>query len=97
MQATGKSRKEACLLFEQDAEKTSVVTTEQKTGVGRSVKGFLELLGKVRQEMKLVHRPDWQEVRSTTLVVIAFVFLFAFYLRALDWIFSPLDRWLLNH
>ena len=94
MQATGKSRKEACLLSQQDAGKTSLVTSEEKAGV---VKGFLEFLGKVRQEMKLVHHPDWREVRSTTLVVIAFVFLFAFYLRALDWIFSPLDRWLFTH
>jgi preprotein translocase SecE subunit len=84
-------------LSQQDAEKTSAVTTEEKAGVGRHGKGFLEFLGKVRQEMKLVHCPDWPEVRSTTLVVIVFVFLFAFYLRALDLIFSPLDRWLFNH
>ena len=47
--------------------------------------------------MNLVHRPTWQEVRSTTVVVIFFVFLFAFDLRALDWMFAPLDRWLFNH
>jgi preprotein translocase SecE subunit len=95
-QATGKSRKEACLLSQQDAEKTCVVTTEEKAGVVRQVKDFPEFLVQVKQEMKLVHRPSWQQVRSTTLVVIVFVFLFAFYLRALDWIFSPLDRWLFH-
>ena len=56
--------------------------------------GFFQFLGKVQQEMKLVHYPDWQQVRSTTLVVIVFVFLFAMYLRTLDWIFSPLEHWL---
>jgi preprotein translocase SecE subunit len=47
--------------------------------------------------MKLVHHPDWRQVRSTTLVVIVFVFLFAMYLRTLDWIFSPLEHWLFAH
>jgi preprotein translocase SecE subunit len=94
MQTTGKSRKEACLLCQRDAEKACVVTREEKFGVIRQIKNFPQFLAKVHQEMKLVHRPSWQEVRSTTLVVIVFVFLFAFYLRALDWIFSPLNRWL---
>jgi preprotein translocase SecE subunit len=97
MQVTGKSRKEACLLSQQDAEKNYVVIPRENAGVLRQVKGFLEFLGKVQQEMKLVHHPNWQEVRATTLVVIAFVFLFAMYLRVLDWIFSPLDHWLLAH
>jgi preprotein translocase SecE subunit len=96
-QTTGKSRKEECLLSQQDAEKTCVVITEEKAGAVRQIKDFPEFLAKVRQEMKLVHHPGWQQVRSTTLVVIVFVFLFAFYLHALDWIFSPLDRWLFVH
>lgn len=61
------------------------------------VRNFFQFLGKVQEEMKLVHRPGWHEVRSTTLVVIVFIFLFALYLRGLDWIFSPLDRWLFGH
>jgi preprotein translocase SecE subunit len=97
MQTTGKSRKEACLLSEQDAEKNYVFTTRENAGVLWQVKDFLEFLGKVQQEMKLVHHPDWQQVRSTTLVVIVFVFLFAMYLSTLDWIFSPLDHWLFAH
>ena len=40
--------------------------------------------------------PSWEEVRSTTLVVIVFVFLFAFYLKVVDWILSPLDRWIFS-
>jgi preprotein translocase SecE subunit len=97
MQTTGKSRKEACLLSQQDAEKTHLVIPQENAGLLRQVKGFFEFLGKVQQEMKLVHHPDWQDVRSTTLVVIVFIFLFAMYLHSLDWIFSPLDQWLFGH
>lgn len=84
-------------MSQEDTEKTYVVIVGGNTGFVRRVKDFLEFLAKVQQEMKLVHHPDWQEVRSTTVAVIVFVFLFAFYLRALDWIFSPLDRWLFGH
>ena len=83
-------------MSQQDAEKTSI-TTEENAGAVRDVKDFFQFLGKVQQEMKLVHHPDWQQVRSTTLVVIVFVFLFAMYLRTLDWIFSPLEHWLFAH
>lgn len=93
-QTTGKSRKEECLLPQQDAEKTCAVNTEEEAGLLRRVKGFPAFLATVQQEMKLVHSPSWQQVRSTTLVVIAFVFLVALYLHALDWAFSALDRWL---
>ncbi len=84
-------------MSQQDAEKTYVVITEEKAGILRQVKGLLEFLGEMQKEMKLVHHPNWQQVRSTTLVVITFVFLFALYLRALDWVFSPLDRWLFTY
>lgn len=84
-------------MSQQDAEKMYVVITEEKAGILRQVKGLLEFLGEMQKEMKLVHHPNWQQVRSTTLVVITFVFLFALYLRALDWIFSPLDRWLFTY
>jgi preprotein translocase SecE subunit len=89
VQVTGKSRKEECLLSPEDAE--------EKVGLLRKVKELPEFLANVWQEMKLVYRPGWREVRSTTLVVIVFVVLFAFYFRALDWMFSPLDRWLFVH
>lgn len=84
-------------MSQQDAEKMYVLNPRQNAGVLRHVKDFFAFLEKVQQEMKLVHYPNWQEVRSTTLVVIVFVFLFAMYLRVLEWIFSPLDHWLLAH
>jgi preprotein translocase SecE subunit len=84
-QGTGISRKEACLLSQEDTEKVGFI--------GR----FNGFLLQVQQEMKLVDRPNWLQVRSTTMVVLVFVFLVAFYLRALDWVFSPLDRWIFTH
>jgi preprotein translocase SecE subunit len=48
----------------------------------------------VRQEMKLVDRPTWSEVRSTTVVVVVFFCLFVLYFYLLGRIFTPLDRWL---
>lgn len=81
---------------QEDAEKTCVVNTGERVGLLQQAKGFPEFLATVHQEMMLVHRPSWQQVRATTPVVIAFVFLFAFYLRALDWVFSALERWLFS-
>jgi preprotein translocase SecE subunit len=97
MQPTGPSRKEECVLSEQDDVRMRVDITKREVGLVPQVKHFFEFLGKVREEMKLVHHPGWDEVRSTTLVVIVFVFLFALYLRGLDLLFSPLDRWLFGH
>jgi preprotein translocase SecE subunit len=84
-------------LSQQDAEKTCAGIRDEKVEVIAQVKEFPEFLAKVQQEMKLVHRPSWQQVRSTTLAVMVFVFLFALYLQALDWILAPLDRWLFVH
>jgi len=53
-----------------------------------------EFVASVRQEMKLVHRPSWHEVRSTTVIVVAFFLLFLLYFYLLDRIFSPVYRWL---
>ena len=83
-------------MSQQDAEKTYAVIPRENTGVLHHVKYLVEFLGKVQQEMKLVHYPNWREVRSTTLVVIAFVSLFAAYLRVLEWIYSPLQNWLFS-
>ena len=80
-------------MSQEDAEKMPV-TTEENAGAVRHV---IQFLGKVQQEMKLVHHPDWQQVRSMTLGVLVVVFLFAMYLRTLDWIFSPLEHWLFSH
>jgi preprotein translocase SecE subunit len=80
-------------LSEHDAEKVLGKVAEKEADLFPQIVGFLR---NVKQEMKLVSRPSWIEVRSTTGVVIVFVFLFAFYLRALDWIFSPLARWIFS-
>ncbi len=64
---------------------------EPKPGL---IRRFTVFLAQVQEEMKLVVTPTWDEVRSTTIIVLVFVFLFAFYLRALDLVFSPLDRWI---
>jgi len=42
----------------------------------------------VRSELKKVTWPSWQEVRSTTIVVVATTFFFGFYLWGLDIVFS---------
>ena len=84
-------------MSQQDAEKKSVVMTAERVGILQEVRDFPEFLKKVLLEMKLVNSPTWRQVRSTTAIVIAFVFVFAFYLRILDWIFAPLDRWIFNH
>jgi preprotein translocase subunit SecE len=81
-------------LSEQNGEKLPLEAAK-KTAV--PLQRMVEFLQKVKQEMTLVTRPSWKEVRATTLVVLVFVFLFAFYLRLLDWILSPLDRWLFSH
>jgi len=81
-------------LSEQDVEKNFVVVTKQEAGRIQPIKTPFKFLASVQQEMKLVNRPSWQEICSTTLIVIVFVFLFGLYFYALGWIFSPLDRWL---
>ena len=83
-------------MSEQDTEKKSEVMTATKGGVFQGIRDFPEFLRNVCLEMKLVNTPTWRQVQSTTAIVIAFVFLFAFYLRMLDWIFAPLDRWIFN-
>jgi preprotein translocase SecE subunit len=48
--------------------------------------------------MKMVNRPTWREVRSTTAVVIIVVFALAGYLYVLDLIFYRLiDQMLIGH
>lgn len=83
----GKTRKEACLLSEQQGDQTTGI------GIVHSIKQAPEFLASVRQEMKFVERPGWQEVRSTTIVVFVFLVLFILYFSILDRIFSVLYRW----
>jgi preprotein translocase SecE subunit len=92
--ATGESGKEGCVLSEQDEEKSRLESAESRGGLLAQAQRLPEFLREVQQETKLVDRPTWQQVRSTTLVVLVFVVLLALYLHAWDWLFSSLDRWL---
>ncbi len=85
------------------ADTAVVETTEQGTGVQRTTAGperFLLFLKDVRQEMRKVITPSRAEVQSTTIVVIAVVFIFAIYFeivdlvlgKGIDQIFSHLTR-----
>ncbi|HTZ58717.1 MAG TPA: preprotein translocase subunit SecE [Acidobacteriaceae bacterium] len=62
-------------------------------GIVQAVRNAPEFIASVRQEVKLVERPAWQEVRSTTVVVFVFLMLFLLYFFILDRIFSGLYRW----
>jgi preprotein translocase SecE subunit len=81
-------------LCEENIDQTYVVPAKPATGIVQSIKKAPEFLASVQQEMKLVQRPGWHEVRSTTIVVIVFLLLFLLYFYALDRIFSPLYGWL---
>lgn len=56
--------------------------------VPRKIAEARGFLGEVRNELKKVTWPSRQEVRSTTLVVIATSIFFGFYLWGLDLVFS---------
>jgi preprotein translocase SecE subunit len=81
-------------LSERDVEKICVIPAKEGTGIFQSIQEAPKFFASVRQEMKLVSRPSWQEVRSTTLVVIVFAILFLLYFYVLDKVFSPLRDWL---
>jgi preprotein translocase SecE subunit len=67
---------------------------KKELGILQSIKQAPEFVASVRQEMKLVERPTWSEVRSTSVVVVVFFCLFVLYFYLLGRIFAPLDRWL---
>ena len=81
-------------MSEENVEKSCPNPTKKELGIVRSIKQAPEFVASVRQEMKLVHRPTWYEVRSTSVVVVVFFCLFVFYFYLLGRIFAPLDRWL---
>ena len=58
--------------------------------VPRKIDEGKAFLGEVRSELKKVTWPSKQEVRSTTLVVIATSIFFGFYLWGLDLVFSQI-------
>ena len=58
---------------------------------------FRQFLHDVRMEMRNVTWPNWNDVKSTTTVVVIATFFFGFYLGvALDVPLSGFTRWLLN-
>jgi preprotein translocase subunit SecE len=67
--------------------KAVAVADEQSSGIERlkSQPGRLkEFLGDVRSEMRKVVAPSREEVRTTTIIVIATVFIFAAYFEIVD-------------
>ena len=56
-----------------------------------------EFLNDVRAEMKKVITPSRAEVQSTTIVVIATVFLFAGYFAIVDFFASNTVNWIIKH
>jgi preprotein translocase subunit SecE len=61
----------------------------------RKLKELRSFFSEVRSELKKVTWPSLQEVRSTTIVVVATTFFFGFYLWGLDLAFSEvLSRFL---
>jgi preprotein translocase subunit SecE len=61
----------------------------------RKFRELRSFLSEVKAELKKVTWPSGQEVRSTTIVVVATTFFFGFYLWGLDLVFSEvLSRFL---
>jgi preprotein translocase SecE subunit len=81
-------------LSEENVENPCPIPAKKELGILQSMKQAPEFVASVRQEMKLVDRPTWSEVRSTTVVVVVFFCLFVLYFYLLGRIFAPLDRWL---
>jgi preprotein translocase SecE subunit len=81
-------------LFEEQVENPCPNPAKKELGVLQSIKQAPEFVASVRQEMKLVERPTWSEVRSTSVMVVVFFCLFVLYFYLLGRIFAPLDRWL---
>jgi preprotein translocase SecE subunit len=91
---TGKSRREECLLSEENVENPCPIPAKTELGIIQSVKQAPEFVASVREEMRLVHRPTWNEVRSTTVVVVVFFCLFVLYFQLLGRLLTFLGRWL---
>jgi preprotein translocase subunit SecE len=81
-------------LSEENVEKPCPNPPKKEIGILQSIKQAPEFVASVRQEMKLIDRPTWSEVRSTSVVVVIFFCLFVLYFYLLGRVFTPLDRWL---
>jgi preprotein translocase SecE subunit len=81
-------------LSEENVENPCPNPAKKELGIILSIKQAPEFVASVRQEMKLVHRPTWYEVRSTTVMVVIFFCLFVFYFYLLGRVLTLLGRWL---
>ena len=81
-------------MSEENVEQPCANPAKKELGIIQSIKQAPEFVASVRQEMKLIDRPSWSEVRSTSVVVVVFFCLFVLYFCVLGRIFTPLDRWL---
>lgn len=81
-------------MFEENVENPCPNPAKKELGIIQSIKQAPEFLASVREEVKLVHRPTWYEVRSTTVVVVVFFCLFLLYFNLLGRILTILGRWL---
>jgi preprotein translocase subunit SecE len=80
--------------------KTIAVADQTSTGMQQLKNGperLGEFLKDVRSEMKKVVTPSRDEVQSTTIVVIATVFIFAFYFAIVDYAVGHLIDLLFKH
>jgi preprotein translocase subunit SecE len=81
-------------LSEENVENPFPVPAKKELGIIQSIKQTPEFVASVREEMRLVHRPMWNEVRSTTVVVVVFFCLFVLYFQLLGRVLTFLGRWL---
>ena len=81
-------------MSEEQVENPCPNHAKKELAVLQSIKKAPEFVASVRQEMKLVERPTWSEVRSTSVMVVVFFCFFVLYFYLLGRIFAPLDRWL---
>ena len=81
-------------MSEENVEKPCLIPAKEELGIIQSIKQAPEFVTSVRQEMKLVHRPTWYEVRATSVGVVVFFCLFVLYFYLLGRILTLLGRWL---
>src|SRR5690242_4293758 len=80
--------------------KAVAVADEQSSGIERfksQPQRLKEFLGDVRSEMRKVVAPSKQEVRTTTAIVIATVFIFAAYFEIVDFFVGQGVTRLISH
>ena len=81
-------------MSEENVEKPYPNPAKKELSILQSMKQAPQFVASVREEMKLVDRPTWQEVRSTTVIVVVFFCLFVLYFNLLGRILTFLGRWL---